>query len=36
MNPGSDYANVFSSNLVIELSKNIGINKHVIELTDVK
>lgn len=27
-----DYVNIFSSNLAIELPKNIGINKHVIKL----
>lgn len=32
----SDYANVFFSDLVIELPKNTGINEYVIELIDDK
>lgn len=32
----SNYADVFSSNLAIELSKNTGINEHAIELIDGK
>ena len=32
----SDYPNVFSFDLVIELLKNTGINEHVIELQDGK
>lgn len=31
-----DYANVFFFNLVIELTKNIGINKHTIKLVEDK
>ena len=32
----SDYADVFSSDLAMELPENIGINKHAIKLTDGK
>ena len=32
----SDYANVFFSDLTIELSKNTGMNKHTIKLKDEK
>lgn len=32
----SDYINIFSSKLIIEPSKNININKYIIELVEAK